>query len=126
MICQAGSEGQLTTAYIRKYSMIATHTDKHPFARYFNNTIIKERYMDLAMFTDPGSDPLASPPLRFEDAWYPNLPEGQELPHINLIVTLEGVCDDNILRSELLVLLGVMRTRLLRVVLKDHIVAPVR
>ncbi|OJZ91594.1 hypothetical protein ASPFODRAFT_76284 [Aspergillus luchuensis CBS 106.47] len=95
------------------------------FGRYFNNTIIKERYMNMAMFTDPGSDPLASPPLRFEDAWYPNLPEGQELPHINLIVTLEGVCDDNILRSELLVLLGVMRTRLLRVVLKDHIVAPV-
>lgn len=105
--------------------MIAMHTDKPPSARSFNNTIIKERYMNMAMFTDPGSDPLASPPLRFEDAWYPNLPEGQELPHINLIVTHEGVCDNNILRSELLVLVGVMRTRLGRVELQDHVVAPV-
>ncbi|GLA61844.1 hypothetical protein ABZX51_002244 [Aspergillus tubingensis] len=95
------------------------------FGRSFNNTIIKERYMNMAMFTDPGSDPLASPPLSFEDAWYPNLPEGQELPHINLIVTHEGVCDNNILRSELLVLVGVMRTRLGRVELQDHVVAPV-
>lgn len=105
--------------------MIAVHTDKHPPARSFNNTIIRERYMNMAMFTDPGNNPLASPPLRFEDAWYPHRPLGQELPHINLVVTLEGVCDDNILRSELLVLLGVMRTRLGRVELKDHSVAPV-
>ncbi|KAI3019908.1 hypothetical protein CBS147482_2243 [Aspergillus niger] len=95
------------------------------FGRSFNNTIIRERYMNMAMFTDPGNNPLASPPLRFEDAWYPHRPLGQELPHINLVVTLEGVCDDNILRSELLVLLGVMRTRLGRVELKDHSVAPV-
>ncbi|RDK42075.1 hypothetical protein M752DRAFT_294051 [Aspergillus phoenicis ATCC 13157] len=94
------------------------------FGRSFNNTIIRERYMNMAMFTDPGSNPLASPPLRFEDAWYPHLPQGQELPHINLIVTHEAVCDNNILRSELLVLVGVMRTRLGRVALQDHVVAP--
>ncbi|GKZ67407.1 hypothetical protein AnigIFM50267_001795 [Aspergillus niger] len=84
----------------------------------------RERYMNMAMFTEPGSNPLASPPLRFEDAWYPHLPQGQELPHINLIVTHEAVCDNNILRSELLVLVGVMRTRLGRVKLQDHVVAP--
>ncbi|KAF5857200.1 hypothetical protein ETB97_006158 [Aspergillus alliaceus] len=95
------------------------------FGRSFNNTIIRERYMNMAMFTDPGSNPLASPPLRFEDAWYPHLPQGQELHHINLIVTHEAVCDNNILRSELLVLVGVMRTRLGRVALQDHVVAPV-
>ncbi|PYI02466.1 hypothetical protein BO78DRAFT_453940 [Aspergillus sclerotiicarbonarius CBS 121057] len=89
----------------------------------FDRKILKGRYMDSAMHTDPSSDPLASPSLTFEAVWYRTLPH--ELPHISLIVSYEGLSDDNLLRSEVLTLIGIMRTRLGRTELKEHTVAPV-
>ncbi|PWY91685.1 hypothetical protein BO94DRAFT_564453 [Aspergillus sclerotioniger CBS 115572] len=89
----------------------------------FDRKILKSRYMDLAMFSDPHRNPLASPPLSFDAVWYRYLP--QELPHISLIVSYGGVGNDNLLRSEVLALVGIMRTRLGQTELREHTIAPV-
>ncbi|PYH40502.1 uncharacterized protein BP01DRAFT_361227 [Aspergillus saccharolyticus JOP 1030-1] len=87
------------------------------------NGIIRSRYMNFSSSADPDAGPVAASTadFKFEEVWC----AGREHPHISLIVTHKVAPAEKLLRTEVLALVGIMRTRLSRAALKEHTIIPI-
>ncbi|RAL16042.1 uncharacterized protein BO97DRAFT_403210 [Aspergillus homomorphus CBS 101889] len=85
--------------------------------------MIRSRYMDFGLSADPDAGPVASSTqtFRFEEVWCARRGYSQ----IMLIVTHKIEPEEKLLRTEVLALVGIMRTRLSRATLKEHTIIPI-
>ncbi|RAH85516.1 hypothetical protein BO86DRAFT_159337 [Aspergillus japonicus CBS 114.51] len=92
-------------------------------AKTFEGGIIRSRYMDFSASADPDTGPGAAhaADFKFEEAWCAR--KGN--PHVSLIVTHKVAPEERLLRTEVLALVGIMRTRLSRAALKEHTIIPI-